>query len=162
MPERWRGADDARQGIKEVVYNGEVVYNRVENVKSTDPGAPNGLLAKDRIDYVLGVGFTLFDKVSTTLQWRQRIILDFEPGLDREPRVRLVRQIRHVVVPAELHDHRQAKVGMESLMAPAKNFLDSFQTKTVPPRNGCATSEKRAEIDKSLVESGRQICRIFP
>jgi hypothetical protein len=60
--------------VQDVVLRGEMVYNPNQSLATFDTRDEDGILEKSVVDYVLGAGYTWFDRLQTNLQWMQRVI----------------------------------------------------------------------------------------
>jgi hypothetical protein len=60
--------------LADVVLRGEMVVNPHQSLVTFDPRDPDGILERGALDYVLGAGYTFFDRLQTNVQWMQRWI----------------------------------------------------------------------------------------
>jgi len=74
------------KAINDVVYKGEFVYSSKKFFQSTDPTVPDGLVAKDEMDYLLGADYN-FAKWRTAYQLGQQVIRDYQNDLFQLKRV---------------------------------------------------------------------------
>ena len=74
--------------IKKIVYKSEVVFTPGGYFSIFDDTDSDGIARKDFLDYLLGIDFTLFDKIDNTIQFMQRVIFDYDNHLVNENRVR--------------------------------------------------------------------------
>lgn len=81
------GATFAKE-LKEFILKGEFVFNKNDYFSTFNNADEDGIVRRNVLNYLLGLDYTFFDKVDTSLQFMQRIIFDFPDLLANEEQAR--------------------------------------------------------------------------
>ena len=73
--------------VNDIIFKGEFIYNNGKYFSVLDKNDTNGVVKRDYIDYLLGIDYTLFERVDLNAQFMQRVISDYEPTLFREAHI---------------------------------------------------------------------------
>jgi hypothetical protein len=67
--------------IKDVIFKGELVFNKDRFFSVTDPLDADGVIESDYFEYLLGIDYTFFNRIDFNVQFFQQFILDHAPSL---------------------------------------------------------------------------------
>lgn len=81
------GATVAKE-VKEMVFKGEFVFNQDDYFSTVDASDADGVRRKSFLNYLVAADYTFFGKISTSLQFMQKIIFGYEDLLAGEEQTR--------------------------------------------------------------------------
>ncbi len=73
--------------VSDIILKGEFIYNNGKYFSVLDKNDMDGVVKRDYIDYLLGIDYTLFERVDLNVQFMQRVISDYEPTIFREAHI---------------------------------------------------------------------------